>query len=74
MELKTVIIGETDVGKTSLSSRFCHGGLPALTTPTIGASFLQKRIDVQVDGEVTEVVLQLWDTGGCATPNRIVGL
>jgi hypothetical protein len=43
MELKTVIVGDADVGKTCLSSRYCHGAMPPQSTPTIGASFLQKR-------------------------------
>mmetsp|Transcript_23213 Transcript_23213/g.33737 ORF Transcript_23213/g.33737 Transcript_23213/m.33737 type:complete len:204 (-) Transcript_23213:173-784(-) len=60
LELKTVIIGDTDVGKTSISMRFCHGKSPDGVSPTIGASFMQKRMTV----EKTEVVLQLWDTAG----------
>ncbi len=65
MELKTVVVGDTDVGKTSLSARFCHGAVPPMATPTIGASFLQKRLEVVVDGAApVEVLLQLWDTAG----------
>ena len=37
LEAKVVIIGDTDVGKTSLSSYYCHGEIPASPTPTIGA-------------------------------------
>lgn len=37
MEAKVVVIGDTDVGKTSLSSYYCHGETPASPTPTIGA-------------------------------------
>jgi len=47
MELKTVVVGDMEVGKTSLSSRFCHGQMPVASTPTIGASFLQKRCEHQ---------------------------
>lgn len=60
MEVKVCIIGDTDVGKTSLSTRFCHNEFPNNSTPTIGASFMQKRL--HVDG--TEVSLQIWDTAG----------
>lgn len=52
--------GFLDVGKTSLSMRYCHGSFPENTTSTIGASFLQKRMFV---GE-TDVSLQIWDTAG----------
>mmetsp|Transcript_35592 Transcript_35592/g.111903 ORF Transcript_35592/g.111903 Transcript_35592/m.111903 type:complete len:192 (-) Transcript_35592:228-803(-) len=60
MELKTVIVGDTDVGKTTLSVRFCQGRTPTTVSPTVGGSFLQK--DVLLKG--TKVVLQLWDTAG----------
>eukprot|EP00981_Chlorochromonas_danica_P000943 scaffold227_cov173-Ochromonas_danica.AAC.6 len=60
MEVKVCIIGDTDVGKTSLSTRYCHGEFPQNSTPTIGASFLQRR--VMVDG--FEISLQIWDTAG----------
>ena len=60
MELKTVVIGEASVGKTSISTRFCHGALPQVASPTIGASYIQKRCEVNQ----TSVILQLWDTAG----------
>ncbi len=60
LEIKVCIIGDTDVGKTSISSRYCHGEFPENSTPTIGASFLQKRV---VQGG-TEISLQIWDTAG----------
>eukprot|EP01035_Chromulina_nebulosa_P019585 gene19585-25488_t len=60
LEIKVCIIGDTDVGKTSLSMRYCHGEFPENSTPTIGASFLQRR--VMVDN--TEISLQIWDTAG----------
>ena len=60
MEIKVCIIGDTDVGKTSLSMRYCHGEFPENSTPTIGASFLQKRVLV----DSAEINLQIWDTAG----------
>lgn len=60
LEIKVCVIGDTDVGKTSLSMRYCHGEFPENSTPTIGASFLQKR--VLIDG--MEISLQIWDTAG----------
>ena len=60
VQVKTVIVGDLSVGKTSLVARFCHGEFPEGTTTTIGASFLQKRIEV----ERSTVELQLWDTAG----------
>lgn len=60
IEVKVCIIGDTDVGKTSLSTRYCHGEFPENSTPTIGASFLQRRVLV----DNNEISLQIWDTAG----------
>ena len=51
------------VGKTALLTRYVSGVFnPASVSPTIGASFLTKRV-VDVDTGTT-VRLQLWDTAG----------
>lgn len=55
LEIKVCIIGDTDVGKTSICTRFCKGDFPLNPTPTIGASFLQKRVLVD-NGEVMSVI------------------
>mmetsp|Transcript_14899 Transcript_14899/g.15614 ORF Transcript_14899/g.15614 Transcript_14899/m.15614 type:complete len:205 (-) Transcript_14899:1562-2176(-) len=60
VEVKVCIIGESDVGKTSLSMRYCQGEFSDHSTPTIGASFLQHRVNV--DG--IDLSLQIWDTAG----------
>jgi Ras-related protein Rab-22 len=60
MEIKVCIIGDSGVGKTCISMRYCHGSIPEAPTPTIGASFVQRRLLV---GDV-EASLQIWDTAG----------
>jgi len=60
LDIKVCIIGDTDVGKTSFSMRYCHNAFPENVSPTIGASFLQRRVIV---GDI-EVSLQIWDTAG----------
>ena len=37
--LKIVVLGDSDVGKTSLLMRYSQGRNPASTKPTIGADF-----------------------------------
>lgn len=65
LDRKLVIIGPTDVGKTSITMRYCHGSFSTPTSATIGASFLQKRVIVGDDtGARRKLTLQIWDTAG----------
>ena len=72
LDRKLVIIGPTDVGKTSITMRYCHGSFSTPTSATIGASFLQKRVlvnDYERDDAATsdarrKLTLQIWDTAG----------
>lgn len=57
---KIIVIGDSNVGKTCLTYRFCLGKFPDKTEATIGVDFREKC--VQVDDE--HLKLQLWDTAG----------
>lgn len=57
---KIIVIGDSNVGKTCLTYRFCCGKFPAKTEATIGVDFRERTVDV--DGE--QIKLQLWDTAG----------
>lgn len=57
---KIIVLGESGVGKTCLSFRFCAGRFPVITEATIGLDFREKM--VELDGE--RLRLQLWDTAG----------
>jgi len=57
---KIIVIGDSNVGKTCLTFRFCGGKFPAKTEATIGVDFRERTVDV--DGE--QIKLQLWDTAG----------
>jgi len=57
---KIIVLGESGVGKTCLSFRFCAGKFPLMTEATIGLDFREKI--VELDGE--RLKLQLWDTAG----------
>ena len=62
LEAKIVVLGAQGVGKTSLVQRYIHGTFkPEQVEPTVGATFLTKRV---VDSDTDTVVrLQIWDTG-----------
>ncbi|XP_076331478.1 putative Ras-related protein Rab-33 isoform X2 [Tachypleus tridentatus] len=57
---KIIVIGDSNVGKTCLTFRFCGGSFPVKTEATIGVDFREKTIEIE--GE--EHKLQIWDTAG----------
>lgn len=57
---KIIVLGDSNVGKTCLTFRFCVGKFPDRTEATIGVDFREKT--VEVEGE--NIKLQLWDTAG----------
>lgn len=57
---KIIVIGDSSVGKTCLTFRFCGGHFPDRTEATIGVDFRERKL--KIDGE--DIVLQLWDTAG----------
>ena len=58
--LKIVVLGDSDVGKTSLLMRYTKGTAPTKMKPTIGADFQKKEVVVNN----TIVTVQIWDTAG----------
>jgi len=54
---KIIVVGDSCVGKTCLTYRFCEGRFPSKTEATIGVNFRERT--VEVDGEA----IKLWDTG-----------
>ncbi|MHA1303602.1 MAG: Rab family GTPase [Candidatus Heimdallarchaeaceae archaeon] len=57
---KTIIVGDPNVGKTSITLRFSTGTFRERYLTTIGVEFSVK--DIEVDGN--KVKIQAWDTGG----------
>ncbi|MCG3219013.1 MAG: GTP-binding protein [Candidatus Heimdallarchaeota archaeon] len=66
--LKIIVVGNGNVGKTALSTRFTTGGFRESYVYTIGANFLIKTIDV----EDKTVKLTLWDTAGQERYGRLL--
>ena len=57
---KCLLIGDSNVGKSSMILRFADGGFKNNYTPTIGIDFRIKTIEM--NGKF--IKLQLWDTSG----------
>ena len=58
---KLVLVGDMNVGKTFLLSRYVKGAIPANSGPTIGVEFATKTVALQGGGTVKA---QIWDTAG----------
>uniref|UniRef100_A0A667ZV42 Zgc:101559 n=1 Tax=Myripristis murdjan TaxID=586833 RepID=A0A667ZV42_9TELE len=57
---KIIVIGDSNVGKTCLTYRFCGGAFLKNPEATIGVDFRERTL--QLDGE--SIKLQIWDTAG----------
>ncbi|XP_053733177.1 ras-related protein Rab-33B-like isoform X1 [Synchiropus splendidus] len=57
---KIIVIGDSNVGKTCLTYRFCGGTFLSNPEATIGVDFRERELEL--DGET--VKLQIWDTAG----------
>ena len=74
--LKTVILGDSGVGKTSLMNQFVNGRFTGQYKATIGADFLTKELTLSGGKGIT---LQIWDTAGkhrfvgAPNPNTVIG-
>lgn len=44
---KIIVIGDSNVGKTCLTVRFCGGAFPANTEATIGVDFREKAVEIE---------------------------
>ena len=60
MQFKVVLLGNSNVGKSSLLERFVSDSFNPESGPTLGASFLSKEISL----ETHTVKFNIWDTAG----------
>ena len=58
--LKIILLGETNVGKTSFVSKYLKHEVPQSHKATIGAAMTTKQIDISG----FETQLNIWDTAG----------
>lgn len=59
-----MIVGDANVGKTSLVGKFLDGNKTEKPTPTLGVEYRTKVIQVVLDGEFYNAKVKIWDTAG----------
>lgn len=76
---KILVVGEKNVGKTTLIRRFVDGKFMDVTMATIGVDFSLKTVQLSKDPDVeNEIILQIWDIAGenrfrAILPSYVVG-
>lgn len=60
--LKVIVVGDGNVGKTSMLKRFCKNDFTETYKKTIGAEYMEKEVFLQQSQ--SSVKLMLWDTAG----------
>ncbi|KAI9266821.1 small GTPase [Phascolomyces articulosus] len=58
--LKTGIVGDTNIGKTSLMVKYAEGAFDEEYVQTLGVNFMEKSIIIKN----TEITFTIWDLGG----------
>ncbi|MFX1378393.1 MAG: Rab family GTPase [Promethearchaeota archaeon] len=64
INLKLVVLGEGDVGKTSIINAFMGRQFPDQYLPTIGSETTKKEYVMKDNGNIIRVLLSIWDIGG----------
>ncbi|CAL6045705.1 Rab2a [Hexamita inflata] len=60
IDIRVALVGDTCVGKSSISQRYIENKFDPNITSTSGASFLRKLLNINN----TNIKLQIWDTAG----------
>ena len=59
---KVILVGDSNVGKTSILQRYAKDTFRGDIEPTIGPQFMSRLVEVEETG--TTLKLQIWDTAG----------
>ena len=61
---KVIMIGDSDVGKSSIASVYAMDLFNPNEDHTIGVSYLTKYVNTMIDGESKKAKICIWDTAG----------
>jgi small GTP-binding protein len=71
---KICLLGDGQVGKTSLRNRYMGKGVPGDYLPTLGADFASTQINIPFENTEKSIRFQIWDLAGQPTFNQIRAL
>ena len=60
LEVKIIFVGNANVGKTSIATRYVNGTFSDNIEPTVGAAFLSKEVNIMGN----HCIFNIWDTAG----------
>mmetsp|Transcript_16140 Transcript_16140/g.16273 ORF Transcript_16140/g.16273 Transcript_16140/m.16273 type:complete len:221 (+) Transcript_16140:271-933(+) len=58
--VKIIVLGSSNVGKSAIIQRYCHGKYTDKRRVTVGADYMTKKIKIMD----CDIILQIWDTAG----------
>ena len=64
MTIKCILIGDSEVGKSSILSRYIQNNFLLNSTSTIGVDFGSKEIEINYKTHDYNIKLNIWDTAG----------
>ncbi|MFW9971501.1 MAG: GTP-binding protein [Candidatus Odinarchaeota archaeon] len=64
INLKLVVFGEGEVGKTAIINSFMQNQFPEEYLPTIGNKTTKKEYIIEQNGNTIRLLISIWDTGG----------
>ena len=61
---KIVLVGNSQVGKSSIVERYCTKAFNFEHSSTIGAAMFVQKMLVEKDGKIRSITVHIWETGG----------
>ncbi|MHA2139268.1 MAG: GTP-binding protein [Candidatus Hodarchaeales archaeon] len=71
---KICLLGDGQVGKTSLRNQYMGKGVPGDYLPTLGADFASTQVNIPFNNTKKSIRFQIWDLAGQPTFNQIRAL
>ncbi len=62
--MKICLLGDGEVGKTSLLNRYLGKGFTSEYLPTLGSNFLSKQVTIETKFGPKDIRFQIWDLAG----------